>query len=369
MIAPAAFENNTFPEQNLGVFGSFEFQQWAKAGEQFNTTSFEYITASARIGSDYGSGIAKWNGSALAANGKIYAAPHVRTDVLIIDTFTDSIATTGSVNNSNDGAFYDKITNQFFGFGSSGFKVNCATDAASNISGPANRQGGGLQGFDGDKVYTIGAFGTRGVYEYSIQANSATLKQSIGTDRGDVGVLGPNGKCYWNAGGGQPNYYVYDPVAGTGTTFGSVTADSQFTQTLYFDGYIYSFPYATTTIRKINPLTNTVTTVYTYSTNTNWTSGGIIGIDGRIYGVSTNNDVNGSTVKIYDPRTNTASEWVISNGDKSYSGICMGALGDLYLIPWQGNYVHKISVGKGSGYAQKVIQEYNFNGRFKPAVT
>ncbi len=363
MIAPAAFENNTFPEQNLKVWSSFEFQQWAKAGEQFNTTNFEYITASVRLGSSYGTGVAKWNGSALANNGKIYAVPHVRTDILIINTFTDTLATTGSVNNSNDGAFYDKITNQVFGFGSNGCKINCATDAASNISGPGNRQGGPLQGFDGDKVYTIGAFGTRGVYEYSIQANSATLKQSIGTDRGDIGVLGPNGKCYWNAGGGQPNYYVYDPSTGTGTTFGSVSADAQFTQTLYFDGYIYSFPYQTTTIRRIDPNTNTVTTVYTYGANTNWTGGGVIGVDGRIYGVASNTGL----IQWYDPRTNTAGNYTISNSDSSYQTIAVGALGDLYLIPWTGQFVHKLPLGKGSGYAQKVIQEYNFNGRFKPS--
>ena len=44
----------------------------------------------------------------------------------------------------------------------------------------------------------------------------------------------------------------------------------------------------------------------------------------------------------------------------------MGAMGDLYLIPWTGAYVHKLALVRGSGYAQKVIQEYNLNSRYKP---
>jgi hypothetical protein len=367
MIAPIAFENNTFPEQDLKVFSSFEWEQWSKAASQFNTTNFEYDTTTTRIGGNYGSGFAKWNGAALAPNGKIYGAPHVRTDVLIIDTFTDSVTTTGTVNSSNEGAFYDKITKHVFGFGANGFKIDPLTNTTTNLNGPANRQGGPLQGFDGDKVYTIGTAFTTGVYEYSIQANSATLKQSIGTDRGSLGTLGPNGKCYW-APGNQPNYYVYDPVAGTGTTFGSALADKQFTQTLYFDGYIYSFPYENNTIIRINPYKNITETIYTYGTNPRWTGGGTIGMDGRIYGVAGNNDVNGQYVRWYDPRTNTAGDILIGNSDKSYQTISMGAMGDLYLIPWVGGYVQKLALVRGSGYAQKVIQEYNRDGRFKPTL-
>ena len=356
MIAPAAFEDLTFPNQKLNPFSQFESEQWMRAGLQLNTTLCEYGTAT-RIGSSYGTGVVKWNGAALAANGKIYAPPHVRNDWLIIDTLTDSVTTTGSVNNSNDGAFYDKITNSVYGFGSSGCKINCATDASSNISGPGNRQGGPLQGFDGDKVYTIGSFGTRGVYEYSIQANSATLKQSIGSDRSDTGCLGINGKAYWGT-GPNSNFYVYDPVAGTGTTFGTGTADKNNFVIQYFDGYMYSLPTISgTTIVRIDPKTNTTTNVVT---GLSATSCGLacIGADGRIYAP------NGGNLFWFDPRTNATGNLALGTGDTSFVACMMGAMGDIYVIPNSSAYVNKVALSKGSGYIQKIVQEYNMGGRF-----
>ena len=43
----------------------------------------------------------------------------------------------------------------------------------------------------------------------------------------------------------------------------------------------------------------------------------------------------------------------------------MGALGDIYITPWSGTtgYIHKLALVKGSGYVQKIIQEYNIGGR------
>lgn len=356
MFAPVAVEDLTFPQQNLKVFSAFEGEQWERAGQQLNTTLCEYGTTHSRIGSSYGTAVLKWNGAALAGNGKIYAPPHTRTDWLIVDTFSDTVATTGSVNGSNDGAFYDKITNSVYGFGSGGCKINVATDAASNITGPPNRQGGPLQGFDGDKVYTIGAFSNRGVYEYSISANSATLKQSIAADRSDVGCLGINGKCYWGS-GPNANFYVYDPVAGTGTTFGTATSDKNNNMIQYFDGFLYSIPSISgTVIRRINPLNNTTFDVLTVSA----TSAGLgcIGADGRIYAP------NGGNLFWYDPRTNTSGNIAISTGDTSFSAVMMGAMGDLYLIPAASTQVVKVPLVKGSGYVQKIIQEYNMGGRF-----
>jgi len=362
MFAPVAVQNNTFPEQNLKVFGTFEGTQWQKAGEQFNTTYFQYATGSARIGTSY-AGSAKWYGSALAGNGKIYSPGHTRTDWLITDTATDTTAITGSVNAANMGAVWDKITNKVYAFGSSGSRIDPTTNIATNLAGPKNRTGGGVQSFDGNKIYTVSLFDagglTTGVYEYDINTNTNSLKSAQG-DKYTGGTLALNGKIYWGPGGGTV-FLQYDPQTNTATTFGSVSGDNFGPIVQHYDGYLYCFPrFFINTILRINPNTNQVVTIKTGVESGNVISTqACIGADGRIYVTRES-----AGVYWYDPYTNATGTITMASSDTGFAGIEMGPSGDLYVTPYNSTYVHKISLVRGSGYAQKVIQEYNTGGRY-----
>lgn len=348
----------TFPDQSLTTWTTTETAAWLSAGATLTTASFGYATSSVAIGSDY-IGSAKWYGAALASNGKIYAPPHARTDWAIIDTSNDTIATTGSVNQDNMGARYDKITNQVFAFGNGGTKINCSTDASSNVSGPSNRNGGAVQALDGDKLYTIGLFSTTGIYEYDVSANTSTFKQSVG-DRYIGGTLAANGKIYWPAGGGT-QFTEYDPSTDTLTNFGSFTSDYTGPMVAHYDGYIYCFPrFFNQTVVRVTPSTRATTNIHTLSIPTNIIStNACIGLDGRIYVTRENGGV-----YWYDPYSNTSDTILISNGQNGYAGITMGMHGDLYVIPYGSNNFQKISLTTGAGAtADAIVQQYNFGGR------
>jgi hypothetical protein len=358
IIPAAATAAPTFPDQSLTTWTTTETAAWLSAGSTFTTSNYGYATSSVRIGSAYTSAN-QWYGAALASNGKIYCPPHGRSDWAIIDTATDTIATTGSINNNNMGARFDKITNQVFAFGSTGTKIVCSTDAASNISGPANRNGGGVQALDGDKIYTIGLFGTNGVYEYDISANTNTLKQSVG-DRYTHGTLASNGKIYWGAGGGT-QFTEYDPATDTLTNFGSFTGDYTGPMVAHYDGYLYNFPrFFNSSIIRVNPTTRATTTIHTLSISPQVISAAsCVGLDGRIYVARENGGV-----YWYDPYSNTSGEITMDTSDTSFTGITMGKNGDLYVVPYDADYFHKISLTTGAGAgANAIVQQYNFGGR------
>jgi hypothetical protein len=358
MFAPVAFEDLTFPNQALKVWSGFEAQQWMRAGQQFNTTICQYDTTTTRISANYGSGLAKWNTATLAANGFIYSPPHVRTDWCVIDTFTDTVSVTGSVNSSNDGCVYDKISNAVYAFGSGGTKI-IPGGVASNISGPPNRQAPGVQSYDGNLLYTVGAFGTTGIYAYNVSANS-NASQLASAARTDLGTLGINGKIYFSS-GPTTSILEYDPVANTSTTIGTLASDRFYAIKQHPNGFIYVLPANTgTTIKRLNPLTKELIDVLTPSP-TYAAFSACIGADGRIYGVSSQTNY----ISWYDPYSNTNGQITISNGDSSFQGIAVGALGDIYITPWTGGtgYIHKLALVKGSGYVQKIMQEYNMGGR------
>jgi len=351
----------TYPDQSLATWTTTETAAWLSAGSTQTTSNFGYASTSTRIGSSYGSGVAKWNGAALASNGKIYSPPHLRSDWSIIDTSNDTIVTTGSVAGDSQGARYDKITNQVFSFGNGGSKIVCSTDAASNVSGPSNRNGGAVQSFDGNLLYTIGLFGNTTVQEYSISGNTSTSKGSVGADRATTGTLAANGKIFWGSGGGS-QFTSYDPTTNTITNFGSIAGDSHTTMVAHYNGYLYCMPaFGSKSVLKVDPATNTITTDATPSAypTSPAAAGACIGLDGRIYFASTNDGV-----YWYDVYSQTGGSITMDGGDSSYSGITMGMYGDLYVVPWTGAYFHKIALTTGTGTsATQIVSQYNFGGR------
>jgi hypothetical protein len=361
VVAPAP-SGPTFPDQSLATWTTTETAAWLSAGSTLTTSTYGYSSTSTRIGGSY-AGSRKWNGAALASNGKIYSAGAEgggRTDWAIINTNNDTIATTGSVNSNNFGARYDKITNQVFAMGGGGTKINCSTDAASNISGPSAYNGGAVQGFDGDKLYTAPLYINNNIYEYSISANTTTNKGATSGDRYPIGTLAANGKIFWGSGGGT-QFTEYDPATSTLTNFGSFTGDNRGPTVAHYDGYLYNFPaFFNSDIIRLNPTTRAYTTIHTLSISPQIISTNTcVGLDGRIYVVRENGGV-----YWYDPYSNTSGNITMDSGDTSFGGITMGVNGDLYVVPFSSNYFHKIALTTGAGAgANAIVQQYNFGGR------
>jgi hypothetical protein len=352
-----------FPDQSLATWTSTESAQWLSYGASVcNTSTFAYSGSTVRVGAAFTGTSAKWAGGSLASNGKIYCGPHVRTDWLIIDTNNDTRTTTGSVNSSTVGSVYDKITNTVYSFGSGGAKIICSTDVSSNISGPPNRTTNPVQGFNGDYLYGCGEFFYTGMRRYQISTNTTTTLTSPGAQFGERGTLGSDGCIYYPNIVAGSNILKYDPVADTCTniaTGGGVFA----TMVQHYDGYIYLLPDDTSAvIKKLNVSTATISAAHTMASNFQ-SSNACIGLDGRIYIVSSLNAA--STIRWFDPTAGTSGNITISNGDYSYQGITMGANGDLYLIPWNNSlYVHKLPLVTGTGTtATNIVSQYNFGGR------
>jgi hypothetical protein len=352
-----------FPDQSLTTWTSTESAQWLSYGASVcNTSTFAYSGSTVRVGAAFSGTSAKWAGGCLAPNGKIYAAPHVRTDWLIIDTNNDTRTTTGSVNNSTVGSVYDKITNTVYSFGAGGSKIVTTNDSSSNISGPPDRTTNAIQGFDGDYLYGCGEFFYTGMRRYQISTNTTTTLASPGAQFGERGTLGSDGCMYWGNSPGGTNILKYDPVADTCTNI--ATGGGTFpTMIQHYDGFIYLLPSdASTVIKKLNISTGVISAAHTLA-STFQSSNACIGLDGRIYIVSSLNGV--GTIRWFDPTANTSGNITISNSDTSYQGITMGANGDLYLIPWNNSlYVHKLPLVTGTGTtATNIVSQYNFGGR------
>jgi hypothetical protein len=351
-----------FPDQALTTWTATESAQWLSYGASVcNTTTFAYSGSTVRVGAAFTGTSAKWAGGSLAPNGKIYAAPHVRTDWLIIDTINDTRTTTGSVNSSTVGSVYDKITNTVYSFGSGGAKIVCSTDVSSNISGPANRTCNPVQGFTGDYLFGVG-FNYTGMRRYQISTNTTTTLASPGAQFGERGTLGSDGCIYYPNGVAGSNILKYDPVADTCTNI--ATGGGVFVALIqHYDGFIYLLPNdASLVIKKLNISTGVISAAHTMA-SIQQSSNACIGLDGRIYIVSSLNSA--GTIRWFDPTANTSGNITISNSDTSFQGITMGANGDLYLIPWNNSlYVHKLPLVTGTGTtATNIVSQYNFGGR------
>ena len=371
-VAAGAPAGPTYPDQSLATWTTTETAAWLAAGATQTTTNFGYASTSTRIGSSLGGGGSKYDGGALASNGKIYCPPQSTTDWLVINSNTDAVATTGSsVNNGNNGARYDKITNRVYGFGNydgtgnNGTYLDVATEAITNLnSGIPFLTAGPVQALDGNKLYMSRLYtATQNIYEWNISAGTATSIGAQGGDKYPRGTLAANGKIFWGP-GGSTTFCELDPATSTITTFsqGGGGGDSYGPVVAHYDGYLYCFPRfnSLTSILKINPSTRAITTITTSLPGANYISmGTCIGLDGRIYVARENGGI-----YWYDPYANSSGTITMDSGDTSFGAIMMGANGDLYCVPWNSAYVHKIALTTGTGTsATQIVSQYNFGGR------
>lgn len=371
MIAPAAFEDLTFPQQTLNPWSSFESNQWMRAnGNYFTSGSGNNVTygSPVEIGSALAGGVAKYNGGAMAANGVIYAPGHLNTDWLLVNTYTDAVSTTGSIGAaSTNGAFYSPINRA----------VYCATSDPRMYKLPIDNHSGSfvslpslgsqffpfVLSYDGNYAYNTGTFNTKTMVKYDILAESGSNMGIATTNDRANGCLGPNGKIYWSPAGpsGTRNYIEFDPSTNTYTSFGTPSGDTKTGMILAPDGFMYSLPLQNNPITRINPKTLQLTDVVTPNSSTRSNSQ-CIGADGRIYMVG-----DGNQLTIWDWRDNSL-EYVTLPSSSGYHGICMGVYGDLYITPWSASKVVKIPINN-NGRVLRPIQEMNgIFGRHQTAV-
>jgi len=364
-----------FPDQSLSTWTTTEADAWIDYGAaNLNTTTFAYSGSTQRIGSDYGSGNAKWMGGSLADNGKIYAAPHLGytggKKWAIIDTDTDSISVSAQVvNGDNQGSVFDKISGKVIAFGNNGTTITVSSDSGSNItSGPNNRSCNPIQSFAGDEIYTCTfVIASAAVYKFNVSTGATTTVTTSGDSlltQGEFGTLGIDGKMYMPSVSSGGSIMQFDPSTNVNTNIALPGGAGEIYTNIvqHYNGYLYFLPQsAFGTIRWYDPSTDS------WIGDSDGGSGfqvgnACIGLDGKIYMVSGSDST--YTLKVFDPATNTHSTIAIADSDSSFQGITVGKNGDLYLIPWNNNYFHKLELVTGTGTtATDIVTQYNFGGR------
>lgn len=356
MIAPAAFEDITFPQQGLVQWSQFESNQWFRGIDSYFTPNNGVIYGSpTEIGSTY-SGTAKWNGGAMTPSGKLYAPGHLATDWLVVDTNNDNIYRTGSVGAGNtNGAFYSPLTNAVYAASSNPQmnKIVVSNDSGSSVSLPAfgSQYFPFLLSHDGTYAWNVGTYVTKKAVKYDILNETATdTGVATSGDRANA-VMAGNGKMYWGN-GGTTTFIEWNPTTNTSTTFGSINSDGYQTLIATPDGYIYALPtFSSTTIKRINPNTREVVDVVTGLSGAIRTTSATFGADGLIYAV-------GEWGNIFVFNWRTYATTTIALPSNSYHGICMGIGGDLYITPWSSTKVVKVPI-LNNGRVLRPIQEIN----------
>lgn len=362
MIAPAAFEDLTFPQQTLIPWSSYESDQWLRAyTNYFNQICIPSASygAPVEIGATLAGGVAKYNGGAMADNGIIYAPGHLNTDWLLVNTYTDNISTTGSIGTaSTNGAFYSPRNRAVYCATSNPrmYKLSIDNNSGSFVALPAlgSQYFNFILSYDGVNAYATGTFNTDTMVRYDTSIESGS-NMSIATanDRGN-GCLGPNGKIYWSPLGpaGTRNFIEFNPETSTYTSFGTPAGDTVNGMCLAPDGFMYALANRATPFVRINPKTLQLTNMLTPNSTTR-SSTSCIGADGRIYMVG-----DGNQMSIYDWRTNTI-EYVTLPSTGGYHGISLGVYGDLYIIPWTAPKVVKVPLNNNRGRILRPILEMN----------
>jgi hypothetical protein len=336
------------------------------------SNKLDSTTVTLTTGSTFQAGL-KYAGGALASNGLIYCAPCQATNILAINPENNTASTrlvtlsTGSVllansdyfgavlapngkiycipfRNSNVGVI-DPETNIF-----STTLVTLA--AGSSIPAGGDKWIGGCLATNG-KIYGIPQNATD-ILVIDPETNIASTTLVSGTTGSTLsgtlkwygGALAPNGKIY-AATRASTSVLVIDPFTNTfDTTSVSLTTGSTFfgayaNAVLAQNGKIYCVPRGAEFICIIDPEKNTFDTTSitlsagsTLSGGSNKYGGGVLAMDGKIYGISRL----ASSILVVDPETNIASTTTISLSSGSTFGDCFGCVlapnGKIYGVPY-----------------------------------
>ena len=371
---PDAAPAGGWPDQSISTWTSTEGTAWLTEGTSLfnssNTVSYGTPTyiATPAVGS-----CCFWAGGTLAPDGNIYVLGHLEDTMLVINTNTDVISTIAfpasiGANPSAHGGAYSAITNSLYFCTQYGIVFYNLTTATWSTA-YAYPRSGVAQGFmlgpswDGTKIYYHGFFSVREImyFDTTTSTNVATGATYAGDRLG--GGLSHNNKFFMGGGGGSTNLMTYDIATNTatgitgGTTIG---ADEYRNVVQHPNGYMYSMPgYGATAIKKIDPVTLTMTDDASTTSTGNWNSYRVGG-DGKIYCVGAS-----TILGIYDTVNQSMSTTTISG---KYEGMSVGANGDIYCIPWaSGTSIMKIPVVNGSVITPTNPTPYNgWTGRLQP---
>lgn len=148
------------------------------------------------------------------------------------------------------------------------------------------------------------------------------------------GVLAPNGCIYCIPYLSAATLVLkINPPQYLASTVGAVPFNGDFkwsSGVLAPNGCIYGIPANATTILKIDPTTDTVSTFGSLSSATGKWIGGMLGLDGKIYCIPSN----ASTILVIDPTNDTTSEFgSLGASTEKYAGCAMGSNGKIYGMP------------------------------------
>lgn len=362
-----------WPSQATNPWTATEGQAWLTEGTSlFNSSNTVSYGTPTYIATTVTAGVAWWSGAVLAPDGNIYACGHLEENMLVINTNTDVISYIAfpsgiGINPSNNGGIYSHQTNSlyfatkfgivYYNLTTSSWSTNYAYSFGTN---QANMLGAS---YDGTKIFYNGYVASKQLYYFDTATNTNVATGATYTGDRIKGGLSWNNKFFMGGGGGgTADYMSYDVATNTTTAItggSSIGADQYRNMVQHPNGYVYTFPgYGATAIKKIDPVTLTMTDDASTISNGNWNTYRVGG-DGKIYctGAST-------ILGIYDTVNQSMSTTNISG---KYEGMSMGAKGDIYCIPWNnGNSIMKIPVVNGSVITPTNPTPYNgWNARLQ----
>ena len=301
------------------------------------------------------SALGKYGGSALSNRGFIYCFPDNSNNVMIINTYTNTVDTT-TISNINNTTYPVLGSTQYLftggvTVGNNIYAVPQRARAIMNINTVNNSVSfidisslcdvsdnwyGAVLGTNGN-VYGMNHVNTS-ILRFDPSTNIASKIPITGLSGSAPyyagGVLAPNGNIY-----GIPfratSIVVVDTsnntaVANIPGLTGIVGSDKYIGGVLGQNGKIYCIPFSSNDVLVIDPSNNTTSTFSAGITGTNKYCGGVLGLDGTIYAVPHR----ANSVLIINPDNNTANVTDISGiytVDDRWQGGVLAPNGKIYL--------------------------------------
>ncbi|MCE9597124.1 MAG: hypothetical protein K8S54_04075 [Spirochaetia bacterium] len=288
-------------------------------------------------------GAGKWEGGAMAPNGKLYGARFGAIQFVEIDPGSLNVSLVGPTGSTGSGLVL-LPTGRLLEIPHSNTAINPVildpnTGTTSTLSGTNSSVmcAGGVLAPNG-KVYCTGqASGASGALEIDPVAGTATVfgAAQLGTNYGGGAVLAFNGKIYATPFSGGVQMAEIDPETRTITQFGpTLTANGYFGGVLAPSGKIYVTGFNSTSILEVDPSTRSVNTYGNTGGGGNYLSA-VLAPNGHVYLMPRN----AGSVIDFDPATRTqttfGSGW--GTGVSAFDGGVLATNGKIYSFPLVGN--------------------------------
>lgn len=328
-------------------------------------------TGSTRLFGTAFNGNPKWEGGAMAPNGKIYGARVGAIQFLEIDPSTLATNLVGPTASTGSGMVLLpsgnllEIPHANTAINPVILNPNSGTVTTLSATNSSVMCAGGVLAPNGKVYCTAQATGASGALEIDPVTGVVTVfgAAQLGTNYGGAAVLGLNGKVYASPFSGAAQVAEIDPATRTITQFGPTLAVNNYvTGALAPNGKIYLVGFNATTLVEIDPTTRSVTTYGNTGGASNYL-GAVLAPNGHIYLIPRN----AGTVLDFDPVTKTqttfGSGW--GTGAVAFDGGILGYNGKIYAFPLvgSGNIQQPLEIDpKSNGsYCPQVARSAYFN--------